>query len=106
MDATIANYMGLRGNDALAAASDCLARCRAVGGVFTLLWHNDRLLVPELRWLYEQLLAALEGPETYDWKSEVQQARMDCAISSTLGNSCLLAGVGASSEPYRESVPA
>jgi len=70
MDATIANYIKLGANDALAAACDCIARCRVVGGVFTFLWHNDRLLVPELRWLYEQLLAALEGVEGYDWKSE------------------------------------
>lgn len=76
MDATVTKYMGLSPNDALAAVSDCIARCRSAGGVFALLWHNDRLLEPELRWLYEQLLTALEGTETYDWKADLHQATM------------------------------
>lgn len=44
MDRTLLESMKLTATEALAAVQDCLGRCRAVGGVFTILWHNNNLL--------------------------------------------------------------
>lgn len=51
-------YMGLgHGSEALAEFAKLIHACRAVGGCFTLLWHNSNLSSPEERALYEQVLA-------------------------------------------------
>lgn len=60
MEGTIMSdqYMGLGTGQ---AAFEALARlkdaCRAVGGIFTLLWHNSELGEPELRDLYTSVVA-------------------------------------------------
>jgi hypothetical protein len=61
MDCTLtdAHYMGLgRGPEAVAAAVRLKQRCRLHGGIFTLLWHNSRLVRPDDRHLYLQILDA------------------------------------------------
>lgn len=51
-------YMGLgQGAEALAQFAELVRACRAVGGCFTLLWHNSNLSSPGERALYEQVLA-------------------------------------------------
>jgi hypothetical protein len=70
MDRTLVNYMKLTHEQTVEAVRDCVARCRAVGGVFTLLWHNNHLLQRELKELYLKILPLLVGGERYDWTRE------------------------------------
>jgi hypothetical protein len=69
MDSTLLSYMKLEEEEALAKLRDCVARCRGVGGVFTLVWHNTRIMNPRHRWLYLKLLDDLTGSAHYDWRS-------------------------------------
>jgi len=73
MDGTFTVYMKLARERSLEVARACIDRCKAVGGVFTFLWHNHMLLDPDLRWLYEQLLDIVSGTRTYDWKDELRK---------------------------------
>ena len=70
MDRTLLGYMGLTEQQSLAAVLELLSRCRVVGGVFTLLWHNGSLTEPRYCRLYQKLLDALGGCGKYDWRSE------------------------------------
>jgi hypothetical protein len=45
-----------------------IARCRLIGGVFTLLWHNSTTLYPAYGNLYVELLNSLHGNPNYDWR--------------------------------------
>jgi len=60
MDATVLSksYMALRGSAARDEMVKLKDRCRAVGGSFTLLWHNSSLTTCEERRLYEDMLDA------------------------------------------------
>jgi hypothetical protein len=71
MDETLADYMQLDAERALEAVSDVVARCRLVGGVFTLLWHNSSLLEPRYGHLYSKVLEIFAGSPKYDWQSEL-----------------------------------
>ncbi len=52
-------YLGLgTGEEAFECFSRLKARCRAMGGVFTLLWHNSELTTTDQRALYERVLDA------------------------------------------------
>jgi hypothetical protein len=73
MDGTLFVYMKLDQERSLREVRDLLARCQAVGGVFTLVWHNNNLLDPRYRSLYLELLAQIDSAAAYDWKSEVAQ---------------------------------
>jgi Family of unknown function (DUF7033) len=77
MDRTLLGYMRLTEQTSVDAVQRCIARCRAVGGVFTMVWHNNTLLESKYRSLYMKLLKMIEGAEPFDWKSE---------LSSSLGN--------------------
>jgi hypothetical protein len=70
MDRTLSLYMRLSNEDALALVLQLLTRTRAVGGVFTLLWHNSVLLDPQYRSLYQAILEQLDGAVPYDPDSE------------------------------------
>jgi hypothetical protein len=70
MDRTLLNYMKLTHEQSVEAVRDCVARCRAVGGVFTLVWHNNHLLDPEFKALYLRILPLLVDGERYDWTRE------------------------------------
>lgn len=51
-------YMGLGcGEDAFAALVSLKRACKAVGGTFSLLWHNTSLERPHIRDLYESVLS-------------------------------------------------
>lgn len=67
MDRTLVNYMKLTSEQSLDAVGDCIARCRMVGGVFTLVWHNNHFLDPEFKSLYLKVLPLLVDGEKYDW---------------------------------------
>jgi hypothetical protein len=62
--------MKLTHEQSIDAVKECLARCRAVGGVFTLVWHNNHMLDAEFRSLYLRLLPFLVDAERYDWASD------------------------------------
>jgi hypothetical protein len=70
MDRTLLGYMGLTKGEAVDAVSKVVNRCRTVGGVFTILWHNDAFLTPLYRDVYLSLLGTLSGVENYNWQSE------------------------------------
>jgi len=74
MDRTLLEYMGLNKEQAIAEAKKILARCRAVGGVFTILWHNDAFLDPYYRSVYLGLLEHLQGIDNYNWQSEATRS--------------------------------
>src|SRR5215472_4223631 len=68
MDSTPQGYMKLSPEDAFRELLDCVARCRTVGGVFSLLWHNTRLIGRGYPVVYRKLLHKLAGGERYDWR--------------------------------------
>jgi len=70
MDRTLLGKMKLNKEEALQAVCGLLARCKAMGGVFTALWHNDSFLEPAYREIYLSLLDMLAGAENYDWQSD------------------------------------
>jgi hypothetical protein len=70
MDRTLLAYMGLSKGQAIHEVNRMVNRCRMVGGVFTILWHNDAFLNPFYRDVYLSLLETLSGIENYDWQSE------------------------------------
>jgi hypothetical protein len=69
MDSTLQSYMKLGADEALQKLRECVARCRAVGGVFTLLWHNTRMMEREYTMIYRMLLDELAGSDRYDWRA-------------------------------------
>jgi hypothetical protein len=70
MDGTLVVYMKLQEEESVSQVQDVLNRCRAVGGVFTLVWHNNHLLDPQYRSLYVRLLNLVESGVPYSWKAE------------------------------------
>jgi hypothetical protein len=70
MDRTLIEYMGLNKGQAIHSVNQMLERCRSVGGVFTILWHNDAFLHPFYRDVYLGLLGNLANIENYDWQEE------------------------------------
>jgi hypothetical protein len=65
-----ASYMGLTPEQSAAAVKDLLRKCGAVGGVFTLLWHNNCLGRPYGAHL-SGILDLLAGLENYEWREDV-----------------------------------
>jgi hypothetical protein len=47
----------------------CVERCRAVGGVFTLVWHHTNLMASKQATIYRQLLDRLAGSAAFDWRN-------------------------------------
>jgi hypothetical protein len=45
-------------------------RCRDVGGVFTMVWHNTGLLDPLFRYAYFLMLDVFAGIDNYNWRTE------------------------------------
>lgn len=70
MDRSLLAYMELTPEEAMPVLTQCLTRCRAVGGVFSTLWHNDALLDPAYRAVYLELLSMCSGLENYDWRAD------------------------------------
>jgi hypothetical protein len=74
MDCTLVDYMGLSREQSLATVNECVDRCRAVGGVFTLLWHNSALIEPAYRHRYLPILDTLSGADRFDWKANLRNS--------------------------------
>ena len=68
MDSTLHGYMKLKPAQALNKVRDCIARCRTVGGVFTLVWHNTTLMEPRFAETYQTILGELAGSDACDWR--------------------------------------
>ena len=68
MDVTLAYYMRLTPEESVARLLQCAERCKIVGGVFTLLWHNRSLLDPNYGHAYQTVLSALDSCPAFDWK--------------------------------------
>jgi Family of unknown function (DUF7033) len=69
MDGTLAKYMKLEPEAALARLREIATTCRTFGGVFTLLWHQTSLFSPRWTEVYRTLLDDLAGAGRYDWRS-------------------------------------
>jgi hypothetical protein len=65
MERTLFEYMHLIPTQCIDIIHNCIRRCRLVGGVFTLLWHNSMILDPEYRDVYESALDLMAGNESY-----------------------------------------
>jgi hypothetical protein len=70
MDRSLLAYMRLTPEDAASVLMASLDRCRAVGGVFCTLWHNDALLDPAYYAVYLKLLSLCAGLDNYDWRND------------------------------------
>ena len=70
MDKTLMEYMGLSPEESLEEIYRSAARCRVVGGVFTLLWHNSSVANPKYSAAYSKALDHLGPADRYDWKSD------------------------------------
>jgi len=75
MDVTLAYYMHLAPEQSVALLLQCAERCKIVGGVFTLLWHNRSLLDPNYGSAYQTVLAALKFTPTFDWKQALSNSK-------------------------------
>src|SRR5258706_7926890 len=75
MDVTLAYYMRLAPEDSVALLLHCAQRCKIVGGVFTLLWHNRSLLDPNYGRAYQTVLEALASTPAFDWKQALSSGR-------------------------------
>jgi hypothetical protein len=71
MDVTLTYYMRLAPEESVALLLQCAERCKCVGGVFTLLWHNHSLLDPNYGRTYERVLEALQFTPAFDWKQDL-----------------------------------
>lgn len=74
MDRTLLGYMNLTEEQSVEAVRRCVNRCRAVGGVFTMVWHNNTLLEPKYRSLYPKILKILDTAEPFDWRQSAFSA--------------------------------
>jgi hypothetical protein len=70
MDRTLAYYMKLSPQESFVRVLKCTEKCRAVGGVFTMLWHNEALFEPVYGDLYARLLERLSGAARFDWRAQ------------------------------------
>jgi hypothetical protein len=52
-----------------------VAKCRLVGGVFTLLWHNNSLVAPCYGDTYMRLINHLPSAERFAWEDEIHAPR-------------------------------
>jgi Family of unknown function (DUF7033) len=74
MDRTLLDYMHLRSEELLVPVlTSCVDRCRAVGGVLSVVWHNNLLLDPLYRSAFMKLLGFCSSGEDYDWQTDYQQ---------------------------------
>ena len=75
MDVTLAYYMRLTPEESVARLLQCAERCKLVGGVFTLLWHNRSLLDPHCGHTYRTVLSALNSSPAFDWKQSLSSGQ-------------------------------
>lgn len=69
MDSMLRGYMKAAPERALAILREVIARCRSVGGVFALAWHNTSLFDSSYTAVYRTVLDELAGSPKYDWRA-------------------------------------
>jgi hypothetical protein len=81
MDCTPVRYMNLDDAETLRRIDRLIRRCKAVGGVFTLLWHNASVIERPYAKMYPRILDKLAAP-SYDWRSDAASypSRADAAV--------------------------
>lgn len=72
MECAVAYDMRLDPQNSRQLILEMASRCRTVGGVFTLLWHNDSLVNPIYGNIYSEVLNALSPAARYDVSDESQ----------------------------------
>jgi len=72
MDCTPVKYMRISKEEATRRIRACITRTAAVGGVFTVLWHNFPLLDPEYEGWYEPILSMLSGAAPFTVPPDVE----------------------------------
>lgn len=77
MDATLPAYMGVRTEQQLDTIMRIVARCRVVGGVFTLLWHNASLMERCYGDTYIRLIDSLAGAKRFIWEDELRSRDLE-----------------------------
>jgi len=77
MDQTLISplYMGLSPDDSVTLVRDLMLKCANVGGVFTLLWHNNCLGHPYAAY-WPRIFDALAGRENYDWREDARRGEV------------------------------
>lgn len=70
MDVSLTACHGGRRDRIRAAAEDLIHRCRTVGGVVSLLWHNSEYNDPLMHRVCMGILDQLDGASSFDWASE------------------------------------
>jgi hypothetical protein len=65
MDSALRGYMRLGADDALLQLRHLVERCRVVGGVFHLVWHNTTMMDRGYARIYRTLLQELSGTPGY-----------------------------------------
>jgi hypothetical protein len=80
MDCTLIGYMNLSPDDAVARVAAMLERCKAAGGVFTVLWHNDKVIERPYAALYRRILNLLAGLRGYDWRADLPVAALPQSV--------------------------
>jgi hypothetical protein len=74
MDSTLQGYMKLEPAAALAELRAYVARCRLVGGIFHLVWHNTKMMDAGYSRIYKILLDDLAGSDAHDWRTPSDEA--------------------------------
>ena len=69
MDCTLVEYMAKTPSESCAIVTDLVEKCRSVGGVFALLWHNSALVHPYPPF-FRAAFDELAGIANYDWESD------------------------------------
>jgi hypothetical protein len=69
MDSALRGYMAASPHVALTMMRELVGRCRIVGGVFTLSWHNTTLMNSEYNTIYLALLDEIAHSPSYDWRT-------------------------------------
>lgn len=69
MDSTLFYYCNMNAEQALHALRDCINRCRIVGGVFSLAWHNTTFMNSTQTNVYKQILRELAGTEGFNGRN-------------------------------------
>jgi hypothetical protein len=78
MDETFYSHQRMEPAETLVKLRELVARCRAVGGVFTLLWHNTRIVHRGFLHAYQTLLDELAGTDNYNWETDYDRRFDGC----------------------------
>jgi hypothetical protein len=84
MDCTPTEYLKLGRAATLSRVRSLIARCEAVGGVFTLLWHNSSAIVHPYPLLYREILEAFPSRARYEWRDELAIAPLPRPAAAAL----------------------